>query len=79
MKKLLDNKFWKQGNLPEKISLTKIPKLRGETNLCLILLSVLSGEKVLEICWLGQKFQVKKKQMGDLVVVRKNAAKFEHF
>ena len=40
MKKLLDNKFWKQGNLPGKIYLTKIPKLRGETNLSLILLTI---------------------------------------
>ena len=40
MKKLLENKFWKQGNLPEKIYLTNIPKLRGETNLSLILLTI---------------------------------------
>ena len=110
MKKLLGNKFWKQGNFPGKIFLTKIPKLRGETNLSLILLtiqpiqnlsifyqiltccshpmhniarfllkflfSVLSGEKVLKICWLGQKFQWEMKQIGNLVVVRENAAKF---
>ena len=35
--------------------------------------------KVLKICWLGQKFQWKKKQMGNLVVVRENAAKFALF
>ena len=40
MKMLLDNKFWKQGNLPGKIYLTEIPKLRGETNLSLILLTI---------------------------------------
>ena len=39
MKKLLDNKFWKQENLLGKIYLTKIPKLKGETNLYLILLT----------------------------------------
>ena len=39
MKKLLDNKFSNQGNLTGKIYLTKIPKLRGETNLSLILLT----------------------------------------
>ena len=43
------------------------------------LLSVLREEKVLKICWLGQKFQWKKKQMGNLVVVRENAAKFALF
>ena len=35
--------------------------------------------KVLKICWLGQKFQWKKKQMGNLVVVRENVAKFALF
>ena len=35
--------------------------------------------KVLKICWLGQKFQWKKKQMGNLVVVRENTAKFALF
>ena len=39
-KKLLDNKFWKQGNLPGEIYLTKIPKLSWETNLSLILLTI---------------------------------------
>ena len=39
-------------------------------------LLVLREGKVLKICWLGQKFQWKKKQMGNLVVVRENAAKF---
>ena len=40
MKNLLDKKFLKQVNLPGKIYLTKIPKLRGETNLSLILLTI---------------------------------------
>ena len=40
-------------------------------------LLVLREGKVLKIYWLGQKFQWKKKQMGNLVVVRENAAK--HF
>ena len=39
-KKFLDNKFWKQENSAGKIYLTKIPKLRGETNLSLILLTI---------------------------------------
>ena len=43
------------------------------------LFSVLSGEKVLKICWLWQKFQWEMKQIGNLVVVRENAAKFELF
>ena len=35
--------------------------------------------QVLKICWLGQKFQWKKKQMGNLVVARENTAKFALF
>ena len=35
--------------------------------------------KVLKICWLVQKFQWKKKQMRNSVVVRENAAKFALF
>ena len=40
MKKLLDNKFCKQGNLPGKIYLTKIPKLRRKTRLFSILRTI---------------------------------------
>ena len=42
MKNLLDKKFLKQVNLPGKIYLTKIPKLRAETNFSLILLTIQS-------------------------------------
>ena len=44
---------------------------------CLLL--VFRGEEVLKICWFGQKFRWKKKQMGNLVVDRENAAKFALF
>ena len=45
---------------------------------CLLLL-VLRGEKILNICCLGQRFQWKKKQMGNFVVVKENNAKFALF
>ena len=35
--------------------------------------------EVLKTCWLGQKFQWRKKQMGNFADVRENAAKFGHF
>ena len=38
---------------------------------CLLL--VLRGEKVLNIYWLGQRFQWKKKQMGNFVVVKEKS------
>ena len=35
--------------------------------------------EVLKTCWLGQKIQWRKKQMGNFAAVRENAAKFGHF
>ena len=90
MKKLLHNKFWKQVNLPGKIYLiylTKIPKLRGETNFTYHpayskLKHILSNINLLltpDAQYRVIKSQWKKKQIGNLVVVRQNAAKFALF
>ena len=46
MKKLLDNKFWKQRKLTGKIYLTNIPELSGETNFFLILLTIQLFQKL---------------------------------
>ena len=61
------------------INLLLIPDSQHRKFFVKCLLLVIKGGKALKICWLGQKFRWKKKQMGNLEVVRENVAKFSLF